>query len=166
HLATADWLESSAGDRSADIAEVVAHHALTAFELAQARGGRGAVESLRAPTVRRLVAAGDRGWAFGEGIAERHYARAVDLLGPADPGRAGVLCKWGSASGHIGNLEQAERALQEALDLARAQNDAKNAGVAMLWLAHAADDRGDHAESERLVASALALLEQLPPDDD
>src|SRR5262249_42514797 len=70
------------------------------------------------------------------------------------------------ASGHIGNLEQAERALQEALDLARAQNDAKNAGVAMLWLAHAADDRGDHAESERLVASALALLEQLPPDDD
>ena len=166
HLAAASWLETQAGDRGADTAEVVAHHALTAFELAQARGDNSAAESLRAPTARRLAAAGDRAWALGEAAAERHYARAAGVLGPGDPGRAGVLCKWGQASWIIGKPEQAQDALEEALHLARADDDAKQAGVAMLWLAALTDDRGDQAEGERLTASALALLEQLSPDDD
>jgi tetratricopeptide (TPR) repeat protein len=166
HLAAADWLEAQAGDRGADTAEVVAHHALTAFQLAQARGDENAVDSMRGPTARRLVAAGDRAWALGEAAAERHYNQAVGVLGPGDPGRPGVLCKWGRASWVAGKSEQAQAALEEALRLARADDDAKQAGVAMLWLAMPADDRGDQAEAERLTAAALALLEQLPPDDD
>jgi class 3 adenylate cyclase/tetratricopeptide (TPR) repeat protein len=166
HLAAAGWLEAQAGDRGADTAEVVAHHALTAFQLAQARGDNTAVESLRGATARRLAAAGDRTWALGEGAAARHYARAAGLLEPGDPGRAGVLCKWGQASWVVGNPEQAQAALEEALLLARADDDAKQAGVAMLWLAALADDRGDQAEADRLTASALALLERLPPGDD
>jgi class 3 adenylate cyclase/tetratricopeptide (TPR) repeat protein len=166
HLAAADWLEAQTGDRGADTAEVVAHHALTAFGLAQARGDNSAVDSLRGPTARRLAAAGDRAWALGEAAAERHYAQAAGLLAPGDPGRAGVLCKWGQASWVTGKPEQAQAALEETLVLARAGDDAKNAGVAMLWLAVLADDRGDEAEAERLTASALALLERLPPDDD
>jgi class 3 adenylate cyclase/tetratricopeptide (TPR) repeat protein len=166
HLAAADWLESQAGDRGADTAEVVAHHAITAIELAEARGDAIAVDSLRGPTARRLVAAGDRAWVLGEAAAERHYARAAGLLGPGDPGRASVLCKWGRASWVAGKPEQAQAALEEALHLARAHDDPQHAGVAMQWLSRLADDRGDQAEADRLTAAALALLERLPPGDD
>jgi class 3 adenylate cyclase len=81
HLAVAGWLEGQAGNRGADVAEVVAHHAVTALELAEARGDRAAAASLRAETARRLTAAGNRAKALDAAAAERHYARAVSLLG-------------------------------------------------------------------------------------
>jgi class 3 adenylate cyclase/tetratricopeptide (TPR) repeat protein len=166
HLAVAGWLEAQAGDRGADVAEVVAHHAVAAYELAQARGDQAAVASLRAQTARRLAAAGERAKYIDAAATERHYARAVSILGSDDPDRASVLCEWGHASAVIGKTGQAQRALEEALALARSHHDSRHAGLALLWLGSEIYQLGHPLEEERLVASAAALLETLPPGDE
>jgi len=166
HLAAADWLEAQAGNRGADVAEVVAHHAVTAYELAEARGDHQGGARLRTGTSRRLAAAGERAKDMDAAAAERHYARAVSLLGPGDPERAGVMCEWGHASAVAGKIQQAQQALEEALALAQNHHDSRHAGLAMLWLGSEIAQFRDPVEEERLVASAVALLETLPASDE
>jgi class 3 adenylate cyclase len=164
HLAAADWLEAQASDQGTGMTEVVAHHAITAFDLAAAQGDHRAVEGLRALTARRLMTAGDQ--AADTAAAERHYARAADVLEPDDPARAEVLHKWGRTSRNRGEPEQARRVLEEALALAQASDDSINAIHAMLGLARIAADRGEETTAERLSASALALAAKLPAGHD
>jgi predicted ATPase/class 3 adenylate cyclase len=166
HLAAAGWLEAQAGDRGGDVAEVVAHHAITAYELAEARGDHEAAGRLRTETGRRLTAAGERAKYMDAAAAERHYARAASLFGPDDPERVGVLCEWGHASAVLGQNEQAQRTLEEALALARNHHDSRHAGLALLWLGSEIAQFRDPIEEERLTASAVALLETLPASDE
>jgi len=164
HLAMADWLEAPAIEQGTGMTEVVAHHAITAFDLTAAQSNATAVQDLRGPTARRLMAAGDQ--AADAAAAERHYARAADMLGPGDPGRAEVLCKWGWASLNRSELEQARRVLEEALALAQANDDSINAVHAMVGLAMIAAGLGEYADGRRLTASMLSLAEKLPPGHD
>jgi class 3 adenylate cyclase/tetratricopeptide (TPR) repeat protein len=166
HLAAAGWLETHAGDRGADTAEVVAYHAVTAFELAHARGDQQAADSLRSQTARRLTAAADRVKALDLGATERHYTHAAAIIAPGDPARAGLLCKWADASWAAGKFEQAQQLAEEALTLAQARHDTLHTASAMFRLGALASNRGDYAESERRVTSAAALLETLPPGED
>jgi tetratricopeptide (TPR) repeat protein len=164
HLTAAGWLEAQASEQGTGMAEVVAHHAITAFELTSAQGNATAVEELRGPTARRLIAAGDQ--AADTAAAGRHYGRAVDLLGPGDPGRAEALRKWGDASRELGQPEQAGRAYEEALALAQARDDPVNTINTMHALAKLAEYRGQLAERYDLSAAAFALAEGLPPGHD
>ncbi len=62
HGAVAGWIEQKAGDRAADLAELLAHHYATAFELAGAAGEASLADTVRQPAVRYLALAGDRTW--------------------------------------------------------------------------------------------------------
>ena len=60
HVAAADWLEEAAGERVDEFADILAHHYVTALDLARAVGDEDLAASLVAPTVRCLTLAGER----------------------------------------------------------------------------------------------------------
>ena len=63
----AEWIEASAGERVSDHAELLAHHYVSALEIADASGEE-AIE-LRADAARSLVMAGDRALRLDAGRA-------------------------------------------------------------------------------------------------
>jgi class 3 adenylate cyclase/tetratricopeptide (TPR) repeat protein len=133
HAAVARWVEATAGERIDELAEILAHHYVTALELAEAAHDDTLAAELRDPTVRALELAGARALPLDVQAAERHYARAVELAGDG-PRRPHLLVAWAEALKQSGRLEAAAQALDEGI-----------AGLSVL---------GDDAA--KLVASAAA----------
>jgi predicted ATPase len=85
HVRAARWIDSLTGDRSADLAELRAHHYLAALELVEASGG-----DLRArrPCGGRAADAAQRAlklFAFSQ--VERYATRGLELVPDGDPRR-------------------------------------------------------------------------------
>ena len=80
HKAAADWLEAAAGGHG-EFAEVIAHHLVTALDLARATGDGAQAESLVEPTIDALMRAGERALRLDVAAAERHFAAALELAG-------------------------------------------------------------------------------------
>jgi class 3 adenylate cyclase len=90
HRAAADWIGSLGGERLEDRAELLAHHYLSALELARAAGQDTAdLERLARLALR---AAGDRALGLAAyAAAERAFEAAVDLWPQDDPERPMLL---------------------------------------------------------------------------
>ena len=114
HAAVARWLEATAGERVDEVAEIFAHHYLTALELAQAAGSKQLQDELLGPSVHALELAGDRALALDVVLAERHYAKALILATDDAQRRPGLLAKWGEARLQGGHLQDAADAFDEA----------------------------------------------------
>jgi class 3 adenylate cyclase len=143
HTRTADWLESLSPDRAADRAEMLAHHHLSAYELALALGaGTGELaESARVS----LRDAGDRALSLHSFPAAARYFRAALGLWPErDPERPWLLFRLGKA------LYCAETAgadvLLEARDGLLDAGDPETAAEAESFLATLAHQRGQEQE--------------------
>ena len=65
-----------------EFAEILAHHYVTALDLARATGDEELADSLVAPTIGALARAGERALRLDVAAAERHFARALELAGP------------------------------------------------------------------------------------
>ena len=115
HAAVARWVEATAGDRVQEVAEVLAHHYVTAVELARAAGDDDLQGELLEPTIHALELAGDRALALDVVLAERHYGQALDLAPDDAPQRPGLMAKWGDALLQGGRLQDAASALDEAV---------------------------------------------------
>ncbi|MPZ28899.1 MAG: AAA family ATPase [Micromonosporaceae bacterium] len=90
HERTADWLESLALHRDTDLAEVLAHHRWTVYEIARTLGVP--ADRYTQPARRALRLAAHRAYALHAlDRAERHTARALALLDP-DPAGAAAAC--------------------------------------------------------------------------
>jgi len=118
HAAAAGWIESLG--RAEDHAEMLAHHYLSALDLARGAGQDTVGLAPRARTA--LQAAGDRAVAlnaFGSAVG---YYRAALALWPQDAHqqRAGLLRLLGSALHEAGELDQAEAVLAEGSRVAAA----------------------------------------------
>ena len=163
HRAVAAWIERAGGDRIADHAELLAHHYLTALELARAAQATEETAALHDPARRFLVLAGDRAMTLDVARADAHYQRALALLPAAHPDRARTLEKAAEAAQQAGRATQAEALLSEAITGFEAGGDHLGAGEAMARQARVLWYRGETARSRRLVASAIALLEREPP---
>ena len=74
HESTARWLEAVTGERAGDVAELLAHHLATAWDLAPS-----ADNERRRRVYRFQMAAGDRARAFDAGRAVRFYRSAAAL---------------------------------------------------------------------------------------
>ena len=118
HARAAGWIESLG--RPEDHAEMLAHHYLSAMDLARAAsqdttglapGARGALQR-----------AGDRAFALNAFPAAAGYYRAALALWQEDAQeqRAGLLLLMGAALHEIGELEQAGTALAEGAEAAAA----------------------------------------------
>ncbi len=158
HQAAAAWIELVAADRVEDQAEVLAHHYTQAMELAAAAGRVREAEGLRAPALRFLVLAGDRGLGLDVARAEARYTRALALLAPEHQQRPAVLARWAEAVRQSGRFPDAVRALEEAVEGLVAQGDRLAAGRAMGTLSSLLNSMGDQRHAE-VAAEAVRLLE-------
>ncbi|HEU4448462.1 MAG TPA: AAA family ATPase [Gaiellaceae bacterium] len=161
HRLAAEWLESLAGDRAEDIADMLAHHYLRALEYARAAGQEAGDLPERAR--RALQEAGDRALALSAyRAAVRFYREALSSWPEGDPERPRLLLRYGQA------LFRAEERGAEAL--AEAAEELLDAGE--VELAAEAEvllgdlmliTRGRRNDALRHFEHAVALLADRPP---
>jgi len=158
HVAAATWLESKAGERVEDIAEVLAHHYATALELARA-GKSEQAAALEAPALRFLTLAGERTRSLDLARARSLLHRALDLAPEGHPERARALRILGRAEITSGNTTVAVGLLEEAVAAHEADGDRAAAAQAMMGLSHAVVRAGDTSRAESLVNRVIAGFE-------
>ena len=134
HAQAADWLEAKARDRPQDLADVLAHHRVTALELARAVGDADLAERARVPAVAALTLAGERAMRLDVEAAERLFARAADLSTDDDAMRADLLQAWGRSLIPRGRYQDAATALEEAVECFLVDGRKLEAAVALTHL--------------------------------
>ncbi len=156
HLAAAGWIEELSPERADDRAEMLAHHYLSALELARATGGELSAIGDRARRVFRD--AGDRSLSLNAfPAAARYYSAALELWPDDDPERARLLLVLGRARWH--GEESGEEELSAAQAAFAALGDFEGEAETVALLAVASWTRADH---ERL-ATNLARVDELLP---
>lgn len=163
HAAVADWLEHDSGARADDLADVLAHHRVTALELARAAGDRELAEGQLEPAIGALVLAGDRTLPLDVTAAEARYARAAGLAAEGSPQRPFVLTKWGKALMESGRFEASLGAFQEGMALLEARGEPREIALAAIDYATALYLVGDTLTAVRLHRDLLPLLEAQGP---
>lgn len=123
HLAVARWWQADAGERSEEFADLIAHHAGTAYDLATAAGDAGLAAQARGPACAAAAAAGARLLGIDTPGALRLLARALELSDQDSPMRARILCWHGTALCDGRQFEQAEQVLTEAVQQLERVND-------------------------------------------
>ncbi len=162
HRAAAAWLERQAGERVEDLADVLAHHYLSALELARTAGRDDEVDGLKASGIRYLALAGERALSLDVDSAEQSLARALSLCADDDPERAFVLERWAYTAYLQGRLHDARAGLEQAVALHREQHDALAIGRALTTLSLVIGRMGGPGRRDAAV-EALAVLENQPP---
>jgi class 3 adenylate cyclase/tetratricopeptide (TPR) repeat protein len=166
HLAVAEWLESTSGDRVSDVAEELAHHYEEALDLARSAGTGhtpAQLERLTTESARYLLLAGERTLRFDAVKADIYHHRALRLLPPESDLRPRALRHAADTASILGRFEESEQWFAEAIEGFRAVGDVRGAGEAMGMLARAKSKRGDAAGARPLYDEAIDLLEALPP---
>jgi predicted ATPase/class 3 adenylate cyclase len=161
HRLAAGWIEALAGDRSEDVADMVAHHYLSALDLDR-RSGREDAE-LAAHARSALVEAGDRSFALNAfPAAARFYGEVLALTPGSDPGRTKVLLDYGRALFHAegGGMEPLREAADELLEAGEVES-AATALVAIADINFFVEGQGQ--EANRHLDMAVALLANRPP---
>ncbi len=166
HQLIAKWIESTAGERATDHAELLAYHFGSALEIAEAAGVAD-LAMLKAETRRTLVMAGDRVAVLDPARAYMYYGRALEMLGESDPQRPDVLIKAGQSLVDLGrdpiDVRTPSDLFSEAVTLAKraGNNLAAGRGLRLLYLTSWFES-GTGAGSSHL-DEAIELLEALPP---
>ena len=164
HRAVARWIETVAGDRAIDQAELLAYHYEQALTLARAAGAD-ADASLLDATIRFLSAAGDRASRLDQSKAVDYYARAIELAPATRPDRARLQLKEAEAAWASGRLPltDVDQRYGEIIKAFREAGDDRGAGEAMTRHSGIVHVRGDTTTSLRMIEEAIAILERLTP---
>src|SRR4051794_24766087 len=162
HVAAATWIESKVPGRVGDLADVLAYHYATAFELARAGGQSERATQLQAPALRFLGLAAERALGLDTAAALASSEHALALAPAGHPDRAAALARFAGAAFHTGRFADAVAALEEAIPSFRARGDLLAAARAMGSLGEVLYRTGDPRWAD-LPARAVALLEPLPP---
>jgi class 3 adenylate cyclase/tetratricopeptide (TPR) repeat protein len=167
HQAVAEWVEAVAGERVADLAEVVAHHYGQALAYTRAaKAPKDQVERLIEPTRRFLVLAGDRTINLDLDRARSYYRQAVELGQPKDPERPHLLVRTGRVAFQSGDYPEAVAAYEEAIADLRRQGDTQVLGATLGRLATVLWNQGDTRRATAVLTEAIELLEREPPGPD
>ncbi len=162
HAAVARWIQSAAGAREADVADLLAYHCWTAIQLAESLGQGKLAAQLRGPALRALRIAGDRALQFDVFAAEEHYRRAAAIATSADESRAAILLAWCQALHQAGRSMDALAKADEAVDILRAANARRPLAVALYQLSRCCGWVGD-PRTTLLAQEALQVAESLGP---
>ncbi|HET9215086.1 MAG TPA: adenylate/guanylate cyclase domain-containing protein, partial [Gaiellaceae bacterium] len=161
HRLAAEWVESLAGDRSEDVADLLAHHYLSAVEYA--RAVRQSVGDLPERARRALHDAGERALALGSYTAAvRFFREALASWPQDDPVRPRLLLRYGQALFRAEEegadvLSEAAAELLDAGELELAAEAEVLLGDVMLIA------RGQRDEAVRHFEHAVELLAEQPP---
>ncbi|MGH9138543.1 MAG: ATP-binding protein [Acidimicrobiales bacterium] len=162
HRLAAEWVASLSPDRAPDRADLLAHHYVTALDLARAAGSATAMLEMRSRIA--LKESGDAAHALGAfATAARRYQAAIELW-PAtgDDGERGeMLLRWGECV-QIVDGSGAE-ILTHARDVLLAAGRREPAARAEVLLGDLARTRGDTPSAWRHIEHAAALVDELPP---
>ena len=123
HLAVALWWEADTGERSDEFADLIAHHAGTAHDLAAAAGDSELAAQARGPACAAAATAGARLQGIDTPGALRLLTRALELSDPDSPLRARIMCWYGTALCDDRQFERAEQVLTEAIQQLERLND-------------------------------------------
>ncbi len=157
HRLAAEWIESLG--RPDDHADLLAHHYLSALELARAAGVDAGVLASSAATA--LQRAGERAFALNDfAAAARFYDEAL-TLGVADAERPHVLFRHAAAL-HMSSEERRVEALEQARDALLAAGDVETAAEATALLAEACWHGGRPEEHRAALAQAQELVQDRP----
>jgi class 3 adenylate cyclase/tetratricopeptide (TPR) repeat protein len=160
HRLAAEWVESLAGDRPEDLADMIAHHYSTALDVLSSAGQDLGDLPARARTALRDAA--DRALSLNApAAAARFYEQALSLWPESDPERPQVLLSYGRALYHAegGGKEALREAADELLDA----GDREQAAIALLALAevvHFVD--GKTQEAQEHLDLAVSLVAESP----
>ncbi len=167
HVRAARWIDSLAGDRGADLAELRAHHYLAALELVEASGGE--TSELVDPALGALLTAARRSlvlFAFSQ--AERYATRALALCPEGDARRADALFTLALAEAELGKPGFRERAAETARAFVGAgdlESAARAETTAATWLWNFGERDEAHAAAKRAIALVQdAALSAVKPD--
>jgi len=164
HVQVADWASEQAGERSDEIAALLATHLGEALRYRDELGEREDLDLVR-DALRWSRAAGRRSlglWEHRE--AARWFRVAADLgerAGRAAEERAADLESYARAAEAVESYAVVAEASERALDLYLELGRDANAGRIEAWLAHVAFQSGDEAGIVRWAERALARLEPL-----
>jgi class 3 adenylate cyclase/tetratricopeptide (TPR) repeat protein len=153
HRRAAEWIESLG--RPEDQADLLAHHYLSALELAQAAGVEAGVLASSASSA--LLRAADRAFglnAFADAV--RFYDRALEL-GVAEEVRPQLLFRLGTAL-HRAADERRVVILEQACDVLLAAGDPETAAEASAVLAEAWWHRGQNDRHREALEHAQELV--------
>jgi class 3 adenylate cyclase/tetratricopeptide (TPR) repeat protein len=158
HDRAAQWIEGLG--RPADHAELLAHHYLSALDLARAAGRDTSEFEDRARIA--LSTAGDRAAALGafEG-ANRFYAAALELWDEADPERPYFLFRYGKSL-RLAEGNRVRDVLLEARDGLVELGDRATAAEAETILVHYFQQAGRHDLVESHLEAAATLVADAP----
>jgi class 3 adenylate cyclase len=158
HSGAAEWIESLG--RPEDHAEMVAHHYLSALELARASGQD--IDTLGQRATVALRDAGDRAATLSAlPQAERYYAEALALLPTDDPERPALLLRQGRT--RFFRFEDGADELEAARVGFLAAGDRERAAEATLMLADISWRSGQRDRMLERLADASALVADTPP---
>jgi tetratricopeptide (TPR) repeat protein len=170
HEAFAAWMSEVAGERAAELQEILAYHLERAYLLRAELGPvdeRG--QALAAAAAEQLIGAGGRASARGDKAATANLlGRAARLLDPDDPIRADVLVRLAEARFERGEADAAMADLREALALAEANGDRRTAIAARLeeiTVRMSVAPEGTAEELEREAQAAIPYLESVGDDE-
>ena len=163
HAGVAAWLEAAATRfATRDIAELLAHHYATAYDLSvQIKDGDLAAR-LRRPARDALARAGERAFALDVAAAEQYDARALSLTESDDPHRPKLLVTWGDVLAQHGRLQEANDALEEGIRGLRAQGDSLATACALARLSRVHEWMG-LTDAESLALNAVDLVTDAAP---
>jgi class 3 adenylate cyclase/tetratricopeptide (TPR) repeat protein len=162
HRAAAAWLETKAGERLGDLADVLAYHHEQALELARAAGDEETAAEALLDARRMFELAGDRAVPLDLSKADHFYRAALTLYGADDPAQAALLVKAAQAiSGQ--SVVRAEQDVRRATELFRSIGDELGEAQALLDLSRYAAYRGASVEEQALMDEARQLVERHPP---
>ena len=142
HRAAAEWIQTLAGDRVADRAELIAYHFTQALVHARAAREPGLPE-LEESARQALVLAGDSTIGLDVARAEAYYGQALELCPPGTPGRSRVVAKAGRAAFQVGRVAEAASAYEEAIAGFAADGDLVGQGEALNRLSSVLWNQGE-----------------------
>lgn len=155
HESTARWLEAVSAERAADVAELLAHHFVTAIELSRTDD-----PDKRRRAYRFLMLAGERAGSLDAPRGLELFRTAVSMA-QTDGERGRALLEQGELE--LDSVEAAWEVFEQALAAFRAAGDRQGEAEALSALAGQAWYRGDGETTERLSEESLAVARDLPP---
>ncbi len=131
HAAAAAWLERVAGERAEELAEIIAHHYVSAHELAVAAGDEAVASETLDPALDYLVKAGRRALLFDPTAAKRHFGKARDLAPAIHPRWPRIQLGWAGVCALDFRMREADVLLEEIIPALKASGDTRGAAEAM-----------------------------------
>ena len=162
HEEAALWIEGQAGERATDVAEVLAHHYVSALDLSRALRDAAVTARLAGPAGHHLAVAGEKTIRLDVGVALAHYEMALQLLPTDGPERARALYFMAEALLWLGQGHDSIAAYEEAAEAYVSAGDRNMAALSLIELAEALGNVGD-ARLPDVYSRGLALLDEEHP---